>query len=88
MENLDESPSLSVFSVCLSVLRFYEKPLLTLKTLEKFYPQEYVTKLDNDWDTMAVYNNNKQGQRKADMRALKILRATDDFMGKDSKDYF
>lgn len=47
-----------------------------------------MTKLDNDWNTMAVYNNNKQGQRKPDMRALKILRATDDFMGKDSKDYF
>lgn len=40
MENLDGSPSLSTFSVCLSVLRFYEKPLLTLETLEKFYPQE------------------------------------------------
>lgn len=40
MENLDGSPSLSTFSVCLSVLRFYEKPLRTLETLEKFYPQE------------------------------------------------
>lgn len=44
--------------------------------------------MNNDRDTMVVHNNDKQGQKKTEMRTLKILRAADDVMSKDSKDYF
>lgn len=41
----------------------------------KALPQEQVTELNGDQDTMAFYNSNKQEQNKSNVRALEILRA-------------
>lgn len=54
----------------------------------KALPPEQVTELNNDRDTMAVHNNDKQGQKRPEIRVLKSLRAADGVMSKDSKDYF
>lgn len=83
MENLDGSPSLSDLSVCLSVL----KALTNFGDTGKVLPPRIGDRV-GQWLGHYVYNNDNQGQRKSDMRDLKILRATVDIMSKDSKDYF